>query len=144
MRILVTLSIASIATACATGQAGSRSLITRAEISATGATYAYDTLRELRPGWLRRTVDAPEMRVVVLEGTPPSLRGTPSSPTCTARAYVGEDRVSGDDLRRLLSSSVLEIRLIPASGRRPDGSRCSHDRPAIHVILVDRTSTTGE
>ena len=35
MRILLTLSIASIATACATGQAGSDSPVTRAEISAT-------------------------------------------------------------------------------------------------------------
>ena len=140
MRILLTLSIASIATACATGQAGSDSPVTRAEISATGATYAYDALRELRPRWLRRTVDAPEMGVAVRRGTPPS----PSAQACTAMAYVGEDRVRGDDLRRLLSIRILEIRLIPARGRRPDGSRCSHDRPAIHVILVDGTSTAGE
>ena len=136
MRILLTLSIASIATACATGQAGSDAPVTRVEIVATEDTYAYDALRELRPRWLRRTVDAPEMGVTRRVGSPPS----PSAEACLSMAYVGDEGVRGDDLRRLLSIRILEIRLIPARGRRPDGSRCSHDRPAIHVILVEPSS----
>ena len=140
MRIPLTLSLAFIATACATGLAGSDSPVTSAEILATEATYAYDALRELRPRWLRRTVDAPEMGFARRRGSPPP----PDAEACLSMAYVGEEGVRGDDLRRLLAIRILEIRLIPARGRRPDGSRCSHDRPAIHVILVDGTSTAGE
>ena len=140
MRILLTLSIGCIATACSTGQTASNSPVTSAEILTTEATYAYDALRELRPRWLRSTVDAPEMGVARRRGTPTP----PNAEACLSMAYVGEEGVRGDDLRRLLAIRILEIRLIPARARRPDGSRCSHDRPAIHVILVDGRSTSGE
>lgn len=137
MRTLLTLSIASTAAACATGQSGSSAPVSREEMLATEATYAYDALRELRPLWLQRTVDAPEMGIARRPGSPPP---TPSAYACLNMAYVGAEGVRSDDLRRLLTLNVLEVRLIPARARRPDGSRCSHDRPAIHVILVDGAS----
>ena len=133
MRILLTMSIASIATACATGQPGSDAPVTRAEIVATGAAYAYDVLRELRPRWLSRTVDAPEMGVARRRGSPPSR----SAMACLNMAYVDDEGVRSDDLRSLLALGIAEVRLIPVRVRRPDGSMCSHDRPAIHVILVE-------
>ena len=90
MRILLTLSIGCIATACATGQTASNSPVTSAEILTTEATYAYDALRALRPRWLRRTVDAPEMGVARRRGTPlrpPMPRRASQWPTWAKKAY---------------------------------------------------------
>ena len=126
-----------IATACATGgQGGSNnSPVTGAEILATEATYAYDVLRELRPWWLQRTVDGREGRVLTREARNSVPRPLPpNTVACRLMVYVGEEGAQGDDLRRLRAIEILEIRLIPAGAQRPDGSRCSHNRPAIHVI----------
>lgn len=66
MRITGALAVSLIAAGCATTPAGSNDPVTRAELVATEATFVYDALRDDRSGWLRRTVDAPEITV---EGT---------------------------------------------------------------------------
>ena len=72
----------------------------------------HDALRELRPRWLQRTVDAPEMGVARRRGTPLP----PNAEACLSMAYVGEEGVRGDDLRRLLAIKILEIRSGPSHG----------------------------
>ncbi|HSH74159.1 MAG TPA: hypothetical protein VLA09_00530 [Longimicrobiales bacterium] len=133
MRITGALAVSLIAAGCATTPAASNDPVTRDELAATEATFVYDALRDVRASWLRRTVDAPEMGVVVRRGGPPPSE---SAMQCTAMAYIGRERARADDLRRLLVAQVREVRLIPARAARPDGSRCSHDRPAIHVVTV--------
>lgn len=136
MRVPHVLAIACVAAGCVTGragQAGPSTPITQAELIATETTSLYDALRELRSRWLQQTVDAPETRMIVRRGDPIP----PNAIQCNAMAYVGSESASGQDLRRLLVVQVAEVRLIPARATRPDGSRCSHNQPAIHVVLVD-------
>jgi hypothetical protein len=132
MRIIRTAILALPVMGCATGQAGTTAPVPRAELVATEATYLYDALRDARSDWLRRTVDAPEMGVARRRGGPPPSQ---DAIDCTAMAYVGSQRVRAEDLRRILVAQVREVRLIPPRAPRPDGSRCTHDRPAIHVVL---------
>jgi len=134
MRVIQLALLALSALGCATGPAGSSVPVTRAELAATQSTYLYDALREVRSDWLRRTVDAPELGVVRRAGGPPP---TQNAMDCTAMAYLGTERARREDLRTVLVARVQEVRLIPARASRPDGSRCSHDRPAIHVVLND-------
>ncbi len=133
IRITGVLVASLVAAGCATTPAGSSDPVTRAELVATEATFLYDALRDLRGSWLRSTVDAPEMGVAVRRGGPPPSE---NAMRCTAMAYIGTERARADDLRRLPVLRVQEVRLIPPRAVRPDGSRCSHASPAIHVVTV--------
>lgn len=124
--------LALVSAACATSQTGSSGPVSRAEILAADARNAYEALQELRPRWLQRTSDGGQLAVVRRRGSPPPV----TTPGCGWTVYIGDTGATGDDLRNLPIASILELRLIPARARRPDRSTCSHDRPAIHVVLI--------
>ena len=133
MRFFVLFSAAVACSACATTQPTSSEPVARAELAATGETSVYDALRSLRPDWIRRTLDAPAMGIARRAGDPPP---SATAVACLAMAYVGDEPAEEEDLRRRPLEDVLEVRLIPPRARRPDGSRCTHDRPAIHVVVL--------
>lgn len=118
--------------ACATAQQGSMGSVSQAEIQASGAATAYDALSVLRPGWLRDTDSGQQLGVVRVVGEPPPTFDR----RCGWRVYVGETGSEGDALHRIRASSIQEIRLIRPRQQRPDGSYCTHDYSAIHVVLV--------
>lgn len=131
-RILMTCVFTFLA-ACASAPAGSNEPLERGELLSIETSNVYEALHELRPRWLQRTVDAEAMGIARRAGSPPPL---PSETRCLNMAYIGDEGATATDLRRLPTLRVMEVRLIPARGTRPDGSRCSHDRPAIHVVLL--------
>lgn len=133
MRVQLALCAVMIFGACAAGQRASDEAVTRADLAATGETFVYDALRSLRPSWIRRTPDQPELGIARRSGGPPPPA---SARDPLAMAYMGDERAREEDLRRLPVLNIVEVRLIPPRARRPDGSRCDHDRPAIHVVPV--------
>lgn len=126
--------IGVIVSACATGQGGSSDPVTRQEVLESGAADAYEALEILRPRWLQRADVSGGMAVRREVGQPPPPR---TDSGCQWTAYIGSTGVEVEDLRNVSVTRISELRLIQPRARRPDRSMCSHDAPAIHVVLLD-------
>ncbi len=113
--------------------AATQDVVTRQEIAASGATSAYEVLRILRPTWLEATDE--RLPFTVSQQPEPFYDAG-----CAWTVYIGERGFEQNVLRRTPASRVREIWLVPARARRPDGSRCDRDSPAIHVIMIDESS----
>jgi hypothetical protein len=126
--------IVAVASGCAAGQGGSSAPVARQEIFDSGATNAYDAVEMLRPRWLQRTGYTGGMAVRREAGQPPPPA---TDAGCRWTAYIGDTGVDVEDLRNVAVTSIAELRLIQPRARRPDRSMCSHDAPAIHVVLLE-------
>lgn len=133
---IAAMSLALVVAACASSQPASELPITRQEIAGTEASTAFEAVRRLRPGWLRRTGNDGNARRFTVSGA--GQRGGASDSRCRWTLYVGEEGVEPDELRRIDAFMVEEVRLVASRSRRPDGSTCASESPILHVVLVGR------
>ena len=118
------IGMACLTFACASAGGRSDLPVTQDEITGVEAETAHDVLSTLRPRWIPEMV---EERKVGVAMTRAEMRALPPEDTrCRFRVYVGRDGHDLGILRRILASSVREIRLLPGTGSRPDGSSKRH------------------